>query len=303
MSRPDLQSRFRTLCSVREEVEGPSPPRLVQAKALLLCALPCSQVPDRSVTRVAQIAPGSRLAVTFTSVDEEVPLPFGADRALLTWMQTQAYRDGFVSLRSLTGFFRAFNLHPSGSEYQRFRARLQRVASLAITIRLDTENESLRLRLHPLKCARTPKEFETTGQTLPSAQVLRRERFGFALDPDFWAYLRANPVPLPLPLMRRFHGRPKAWDLAAFVLYRSYVARTPSVVPWPDLMAQLGSRDTFPRRLKATLSAVLDEIRVVYPNLRTRFLPGFAGLEIQPWKPSSETGSRNGWKDRGTPGR
>jgi hypothetical protein len=99
--------------------------------------------------------------------------------------------------------------------------------------------------------------------------------------------------------MRRFHGRPKAWDLAAFVLYRSYVARTPSAVPWPDLIAQLGSRDTFPRRLKATLSAVLDEIRVVYPNLRARFLPGFTGLEIQPWKPLGETGKRNEWQDRG----
>lgn len=283
-SAPAGMARFRKLWATREAISATSP-RLVQARALILCALPYTPTAERSVTRTAQIGPGVRLSVTFTSVEPGVALPFGADRALFGWIQTQAIRDDFVSLASLTGFFQAFDLHPSGRAYQCFRARLARLECLAISVRIDGPEESLRLHLHPLKQARIPRAFETSDQAPPPTQILRRSRYGFSLDPDFLAYLRANPVPLSLPLMRLFHGRPKAWDLTAFVLYRSFVAKRPSVVPWSDLMAQLGSQDTYPRRLKATLSQVLAEIRVVHPDLGARFLPAFGGLQIVPWRP------------------
>ena len=47
----------------------------------------------------------------------------------------------------------------------------------------------------------------------------------------------------------------------------------------------MATRDSAHRRLKASLAAVLQEIRVVNPDFPARFLPGRQGLRFQAWKP------------------
>lgn len=237
------------------------------------------------MTKTAQIGSGVHLSVTFTSVDPAVPLPFGADRGLFAWMQTQAVSHGFVEFQSLPRYFRAFGLGSSGREYRVAKERLRRLESLAITIRVQSPQTEEIVRLHPLKRTAKPALYETEGDRLTSGSLaLQRGRFGFQLDPDFWEHLRSHPVPLPLGLMRRFHNRPQAWDFAAFLFYRCFAARVPSVVPWSALVDQLGARDSFPRRLKASLGRVLREIWVVFPGFPPRFLPGFRGLAVEPWR-------------------
>jgi hypothetical protein len=88
--------------------------KLVQAKAPIFCALPYSRIPDRSVTRRARIGRDSVLNITVASIEPGIPLPYGADRALLGWIQTLCYHDRFVSFDTLTQFFRAFGLSDSG---------------------------------------------------------------------------------------------------------------------------------------------------------------------------------------------
>lgn len=261
-----------------------APDRLVQARALILCALPYQPTQNRSVTRMARIGREAFLRVTFTSVDEGVPLAFGADRALLGWMQTRAYPNGFVAFDTLSEYFRDFGLGASGREYLQFRQRLRRIESLAITVAIDSPGAEARLRLHPLKKSLLPNSSGGSPTMSPGSFI--RRRYGFELDPDFWRYLRANPVPLPLPLMRRFHNRPQAWDLAAFVLYRTYVAKSPAVIPWAELIAQLGSTDRYPYRLRGALDRVLAEVRGAYPSFPGRFLPGLGGLILDAWRPS-----------------
>jgi hypothetical protein len=277
-----MRSEFASLWVARDQLQA-DPERLVQARALMLCNLPYHRSDLRSVTRVARVGRQATLRVTFTSIDEGVPLAFGADRALLGWIQTRAYRDGFVAFNSLGDFFRDFGLGSSGRDYQRFRDRLRRIESLAITIRLDSPADESRVRLVPLKKARLPKDTGAEALTGPTPMI-RSHRYGFELDPDFWGHLRKNPVPLPLPLMRLFHSRPMAWDLASFVVYRTYVAQSPSVVPWADILAQLGSADSNPRRLRSRLDRIIREICVAFPGFPSRFLPGYGGLRIEPWK-------------------
>ena len=273
--------------------EGPDlRAKLVQAKALIFCALPYSRIPDRSVTRRARVGRDSVLTVTFTSIEPGIPLPYGADRALLGWIQTLCYHDRFVSFETLTQFFRAFGITDCGREYARFRGRLERLMSLALSVRLDEGHTSARLAMQPLKKSvtpRTPRDVRLSLAAEASNQlVLLKNRWGFELDPDFHAYLRANPVPMPLALMRRFRSQPKAWDFAQFVLFRSFSASTPSVVPWNELLSQMASQDGYPRRLKLTLTRVLEEIRDLYRDFPAQFLPGFRGLQISPWRPAGD---------------
>jgi len=283
-------AQFNRIWRVREEALT-SREILLQAKALVLCGLPYKRTDKRSVTRKARLGPGSSIAVTFTAIGENGILPYGADRALLGWIQTRAYNSGFVEYRSLREFFTDFGLNDSGANYQRFKARTERLMTLAISVEATAPNEKGIMNLLAVKRAFFPKGTKEARRRLKDEQagqlLILPERYGFQLDPDFWEYFRANPVPLPLPLMRLFHSRPKGWDLAQFLLYRCYAARSQSVIPWQSFHDQLGSEDANRKQLKRTLIRYLDEIKTVYPNLPARFLPGFDGLEVAPWRGES----------------
>ncbi len=280
--------RLAELSKVRSALEHDSS-LLLQAKALILCSLPYRRIAARSVTRSARLGRDAWLHVTFASVDEGIPLAFGADRTLLGWIQTHAYRDGFVSFETLTEFFRAFGLSDGGREYARFRERLRRLESLAIRIRYETQSDIGSIQLRPILASFTPRAGrpieDRPDQDLQLVILRIPGRYGFQLDPTFHEYLRENKVPLPLPLMRLFKNSPQAWDFASLVLYRSYAARTRSIIPWRALIDQLGTSDRSHRRLKLALGQVLEEIRVIYPNLPARFLYGKNGLQIDPWRP------------------
>jgi len=171
-----------------------------------------------------------------------------------------------------------------------------------MTIRVESPDTEEVAHLHPLKRATKPRQVEVTCERRVSASLaVRRGQFGFELDPEFWQHLKSHPVPLPLAVMRQFHNRPQAWDFAAFLFYRCFAARSPSVVPWNDLIDQLGARDSFPRRLKASLARVLREIWVVFPGFPPRFLPGFRGLAVEPWRRGSNGGKNEplvaGWAE------
>ncbi|HXU45341.1 MAG TPA: hypothetical protein VN783_07435 [Thermoanaerobaculia bacterium] len=228
------------------------------------------------------------MSVTYTSIEEGIPLPFGADRGLLAWIQTRAFDDGFVRFDALAEYFQAFGLDQGGREYTAVRQRIRRLGSLAISITLESELESARLQMHPLKKIFLPKDGSGSirpevGRVSPQLLLIRR-RYGFDLDPDLWALLRRHPVPQSLALLGQFHNRPKAWDFVSFVLYRCFAARCPTVVPWNELVQQLGSTDRTGHRLRRTLRRILEEVRGTHPGLPVRFLPNRGGLEVEPWR-------------------
>jgi len=227
------------------------------------------------------------LSVTYTSIEEGVPLPFGADRGLLAWIQTRAFDDGSVRFDALAEYFQAFGLDQGGREYAVVRQRIRRLGSLAISITLESELESARLQMHPLKKIFLPKDGSDcirppAGRVSPHLLLIRR-RYGFDLDSDLWALLRRHPVPQSLALLRRFHNRPKAWDFVSFVLYRCFAARRPTVIPWDDLVQHLGSTDRTGHRLRRTLRRILEEVKGTHPGLPARFLPDGGGFEVGPW--------------------
>lgn len=279
--------RFQALWSAREELGKRE--LLLQAKALVLCALPYKRTRDRIITRTARVGKDAEISVTFAAVGKGAELPFGADRALLGWIQTRAFRNGFIEFQTLREFLGAFGLNDSGANYRRFRERVDRLVHLSISIEATTADALAVENIHPVRTAYYPRTAKAARRRLDSEQagqvLMIPERYGFRLDPEFWSYLQANPVPLPLPLMRLFHDKPKAWDFCQFLLFRCYSARSVSVVPWSVFQSQLGSQDRDRRRLKWTLSRFLDQIRVVYPNLPAEFLRGAGGLRVGPWRP------------------
>lgn len=291
MNDSRIRERFDALWAAQENVQEPRD-LLLQAKAMVLCALPYKRVTDARITRKARIGKNTFLSVTFAAVGENAVLPFGADRALFGWIQTRAYREGFVAFETLKEFLSAFGLNDGGANYRLFKERVDRLTHFAVSIEASTEEEEALLNISPVRAAYFPKTAASARRRLSTEGVgqllLIPEKYGFRLDPLFWEYLRANPVPLPLALMRLFHNKPKGWDFAQFVLYRCYAAKSKSVIPWSAFSEQLGSQDSNPRRLKATLAGFLREMKVVYRDLPAEFLPAYKGLAVAPWTPPRE---------------
>lgn len=282
---PRQMRDFNELFDLREDLNDPD--LLIQAKALVLCSLPWKPIPEDRLPLEGKIG-DQTIHVTFTATHPDYPLPFGADRAVLAWISTLAYQHGHVEFDTLRGFFDTFRIPDCGTNYTRFKARIDRLSHLAINIHTTAgavyvENAPPVARaIYPT----TPKEArrmlvdEDQGQ-----QLLIPQRYGFQLGREFHQYLRSNPVPLPLELMRLFHAEPKAWDFTQLVLWRCYAAKRPSVVPWKALIEQLGSQDKDEKQLKRSLVKILDRLRVVYPDFPACFRRGFRGLRVAPYKP------------------
>ena len=262
---------------------------LVQAKGLLLCTLPLRRTAATRLHRRARIGERDEILVTFAAVDPRIALPFGADRALLAWIQTRAFRDGYILFDSLKDFFSAFRLNGSGANYTRFRARLERLANLTVQVRISGSDIDI-TNAPPLERAVFPETPIDRRQLRVSGRdgreyLVRPQRYGLQLSRSFHRYLCQSPIPLPLELLRRFHDEPMAWDLASLTIWRCYAANRRSRIPWESLVEHLGSHDRDRRQLKRNLSRVLGRIRQAYPGFPVRFLPAYRGLAIEPWQP------------------
>ncbi len=261
---------------------------LIQAKGLMLCTLPLKRTAATRLRRRARIGQTDEILVTFTAIDPRIALPFGADRALLAWIQTRAFRHGYLLFDNLNDFLRCFGLNSSGANYSRFKQRLERIANLVIQVRVNGSEIDI-TNAPPIERAVFP-DTPLPGRQLHFAdpdgreQILRPKRYGLQLSRSFHRYLRDSPIPLPLDLLRRFHDKPIAWDLASLTIWRCYAANRASVIPWDSLIEHLGSRNRDRKHLKRSLGRVLDQIRNAYPGFPARFLPRYQGLAIEPWR-------------------
>lgn len=266
------------------------PPRreiLLQPRPLVLAALPYKRDDSvRALTRVARTGAASTLKVTYIATEDRYPLPFGADRGLLAWITTKGFATGEVRFSTIRQYFDAFQLDDGGRGYRIFRERFQRVANLAIRIEQTdgASREVKRLLLVPE--SHEPIELSSGSVADLERKLLSYHRYSFSLDPRFLGYLKATRIPTPLDLLRQLHDSPREWDFAQLVLFRCFAAQSLSVIPWPELLGQLGSAESNPRRLRRHLDRVLDLIRELHPEFPARFLAAGRGLEVQPWRPA-----------------
>ncbi len=255
---------------------------LLLPKPLVLTGLPYKCDPTvRQVTRRARLGRERWITVTYLATHPDFSLPFGADRALLAWITTQAFATGQVHFSAIADYFRAFGLDTGGRAYTIFRQRYQRIANLAIRIEQLDPDQRTTQRLFVIPTSQEPLELLTGSTRNLERKLLRYHRYGFTLDNNLWRYLRENPVPAPLAVLRAFHNSPRGWDLAQLVLYRSFVAKRPTVIPWDALLEQLGGkRGRDPYRLKYQLQSDLKKLRGLLAETPAEFLAGGRGLRI-----------------------
>jgi hypothetical protein len=264
-----------------------TPAVLFQPRALVLAGLPLRR-DDRldQVHRRARVGRTTWLDVTYFRTRPDVPLPFGSDRSLLAWITTKGLVTGEVRFSAIADYLKTFQLDAGGKAYRTFRERWRRVTHLGIRLdEHDLGQPGTRRTLTLLP--QHPAEEPDLGGDLRKL-ALTYDRYRLKLDPDFHRNLLETRVPTPLPVLRHFHDRPLAWDLAQFLLWRCFAAANRSHIAWSDLLAQLGTQDHHHRRLRWKLNQALRELQTFHPDLPARFLPRTGTLEIEPWTPAAE---------------
>lgn len=236
------------------------------AKTLALCSLPVDPQKERTIVREAVDERGTKVHVRFSSHDERIALPYGNDRAIITWLMTLAREHGSpkVEFDSAMQFFTAFGMADSGKNYADLREALERISNVVITYGYESRIANV---------DRDLGEKLVYDKQLPTRSDIRGERTGLVRLTGLTNYyiqfgeqtfkeLVSTPVSIPLDILRRYRSSPTSWDLLNFI-----VAASANLPPGGEhgvslkMVSQfLGSRDKNLRKLKQKVDQLAAEV-------------------------------------------
>ena len=246
---------------------------LIAARALVLCGLPYRKSAERQIVKKARLGNGQWLTVVYTALGEH-PIPFGKDRAILSWITTVASRNGspVVKFDSALEFMRAFGMSDAGSNYRLIRSSIDRLKSFSCYVTVNDGTVEASSQEAVVKRALIPSRDDSSRERQGEVRLpVINEGFFVELDPTFFQELKAHGIPIPLDLMRRYANNPMAWDFIMFLNYRIKIARSPSRIPLEQMAQMLGTDDSNLRKVKMRLEEVLRELKDIWPDCPAHF--------------------------------
>lgn len=236
------------------------------AKTLALCSLPVAPIEARTLLREAVDDKGTRIHVMFSAHDERIPLPYGNDRALITWLMTLARERGSarVEFSSAMEFLDTFGIDRGGKSYEELRGALERIGNVVITYGYKSTLANI---------DRDQGEKLIFARQLPTKHDVRSENTGLIKLPGMPNYfvqfgeqtfreLVSTPVSIPVEILKHYRNNPLAWDLINFVVAQANTLQgdAEQAVPFSLLSQFLGSQDSNPYRLQAKIKQVQEEV-------------------------------------------
>jgi Plasmid encoded RepA protein len=242
------------------------------AQAMILCTLPYRPTAEIKITRKARLGDGSTLIVTFMAARDGVPMAYGSDRKLLTWMFDRAIQSDspFVPWKKATEYSKEMGINDSGKNLRDLRDRFRRLSGLVISIERRTATGEKGKTVPVIEEFNLPPSVasmkaEEQGQArLPELA----EIYGFKLNESLWKDLKRHNVAIPRELWLRTKGSAQLQDILLWMFYRCYSAQTESVVPWEGIRQQLPQEDSNPWRLKQLMRTAVMELRLIWPEAR-----------------------------------
>ncbi len=263
-------SLFDAMSDFRAERRSGVSHELVQiAHALILCGLPYRPTDATRHVRLSRAADGSLVRVTFHAVgtDREgnpIPMAYGSDRTLLHWCVDRAIKlkSNFVPLANATDFMRDVGQKSTGPNYARLRAAYQRVSAMAIVVERfgSTEGRNITPIMRNSRLPNSIKPRENTAEPIDGP-------VGIQFDQEFFNEFMRNHVPFPWAMLRSLNQKPQMQDYIVFLHWRSFAAKTTSLIPWDILREQLWQDDSNPRRIRTRFVEAIKILKVAWPEL------------------------------------
>jgi len=239
---------------------------LHSAKTLALCSLPIEPTADRTLVREAVDPNGTKVHVKFSSHDPKVPLPYGNDRALITWLMTLARERGTpkVEFNSAQEYLQTFGITRSGENYRELRAAMERITNVVITYGYESAD---------IDGEYDQGEKLVSRKYLPSQSDHRSESMGLVRLPGMITYfiqfgeqtfkeLVTTPVSIPVEILRRYRNNPTCWDLLNFFVASSATIgeNEERIYSVPMIAQFMGGKDKNPRKLKMKIDQLASEV-------------------------------------------
>jgi hypothetical protein len=256
---------------------------LYVSQALILCGLPYAPTSERRIIREAQTARG-RVRVTFQAVLEDVPMPYGKDAVLLSYLTTLALLSDSptVTFENAKDYMEQFGEDTGGRSYRLFAERWRRLAGLVIAVERHgdaSHNTELQVVIRHAKLPSKSKLMAVRSGTDTLTFPGSGPYYSVTLGTDFWNDLRGSAVPLLLPVMRAFANRPLAWHFVQFLCWRSFVSQTAADhgrngvarIDWAELRLMLGSSTSYEKRLRRELRTIIADLKVIWPQCNAAF--------------------------------
>ncbi len=236
------------------------------AKTLALCSLPVEPTTARTIEREAIDEQGLKVRVNFSTHKADIALPYGNDRAIITWLMTLAREHGTpkVQFDSAMEFFSAFGIGDSGRNYVELREALERICNVVITYGYESDS---------LDVDRDKGEKLVYDKQLPSRRDVSSERTGLVRLTGLPNYfiefgdktfkeLVSSPVSIPLEILRRYRNNPTNWDLLNFIVAESasIEAGGSKSLALSAVVQFLGSQDKNLRKLKLRIEMLHQEL-------------------------------------------
>ena len=246
------------------------------AQAMILCTLPYRPTSEVKITRRARLGDGSTLLVTFMAARDGVPMAFGSDRKLLTWMFDKAIQSDspFVPWKNASEYNKETGINDSGKNLRDLRERFRRISGLVISIERRTADGEKGKTVPVIEEFNLPAsvasiEAEQQGQArFPELT----DAYGFRLNESLWKDIKKHNVAIPRQLWLRTKGSAQLQDILLWLFYRCYSAQSESLIPWDGIRQQLPQDDTNPWRLKQMMKTAVKELSIIWPEARVEVL-------------------------------
>lgn len=263
-----------SLADFTEQRRSGVSPQLVQiAQALIFCGLPYRETTEDRISRVSRDKDGHDIRVTFYALASDkdgnrIPMPFGADRTFLHWCIDKAIKLGspFVPLERATDFLTEVGHSKSGPNVKRLRDAYRRLSGLTIFVERygkensDHESDEDRSLLPIIEDSRVPASIQPRATPISGPAGLR---FG----EKFFKEINRHHVPFPWEILRKLEQKPQMQDYILFLHWRSYAARSRTMIPWKQLRGQLWHADSNTARIRVRFDNAIKLLKGVWPEL------------------------------------
>jgi hypothetical protein len=227
---------------------------------------------EKSYTTLINNVP-TKVSITLGTATKKIPIPYGKDRLLLVFLQTQAKLTNSRTIKweDAFHFLKFFDYDTGGKSYKWLAESWQRLANLYFTIQI--ENQKFKTRPHMLFEQLTipnPKfipENSTTPPPNPDSD------FSITFTEQFYKELTNEdrpPVPLNLELMKAFKNNSTNWDLVSLFCYYSYNAQFRKnktvLIPATELLDQLGTQATNVKEIRRHIRNTIEILKIAWPE-------------------------------------
>ena len=261
------------------------------SRYLILMSLPYRPTKEREIVRYARLGDGRTVEMTIGSAFASVPLSYGADRSLIHWLLDRGIRQvrqlkkenpgwsnedmkaaHWVAWPSAADYLRDMGLDPnSGKNLKDLKDRWRRVKGLRIGLRIQGDDTEILEEIKIVDQLRLPSEQDFRRES-GGEHMLLNNYFGAELSTTIIEAMMERPVPVPRDFLINSRSSSQIQDYQLFLMYRSYAARSETLIPWEDLAKQLWSEDSNFNRLKARFAQAIKELKLIWPELNARAL-------------------------------